>query len=43
MIDLLYLTPLSAIFQQYFSNIMATSFSGGGSQSAQREPPIMGK
>jgi len=25
-------------FQQYFSYIMATSFSGGGSQSTRREP-----
>ena len=33
-------------FQHYFSYIMATSFSGGGSRSAwsaRREPPIMGK
>jgi hypothetical protein len=29
--------------QQYFSYIMATSFSGGGSQSTRREPPTMGK
>jgi hypothetical protein len=33
------LTPLSTIFQLF----MATSFSGGGSRSARREPPIMGK
>ena len=26
-----------------FSNIMVTSFSGGGSWSTQREPPTMGK
>jgi hypothetical protein len=31
------------IFQQYFSYIMATSFSGGGSWSTQREPLTMGK
>jgi hypothetical protein len=30
-------------FQQYFSYIMATSFSGGKSQSTRREPPTMGK
>jgi hypothetical protein len=30
-------------FQQYFSNIMATGFSGGGSRSTRREPPTMGK
>ena len=34
------LTPLSAIFQLPY--IMATSFSGGGSQSTRREPPTMG-
>jgi hypothetical protein len=30
-------------FQQYFSYIMATSFSGGRSRSTRREPPTMGK
>jgi hypothetical protein len=30
-------------FQQYFSYIMATSFSGGRSRSTRREPPNMGK
>ena len=30
-------------FQQYFSYIMATSFSGGRTWSTQREPPTMGK
>jgi hypothetical protein len=30
-------------FQQYFSYIMATCFSGGGSWSTRREPPTMGK
>jgi hypothetical protein len=30
-------------FQKYFSYIMATSFSGGRSQSTRREPPTMGK
>jgi hypothetical protein len=30
-------------FQQYFSYIMVTSFSGGRSLSIQREPPTMGK
>jgi hypothetical protein len=32
-----------ACFQQYFSYIMATSFSGGGSRSTRREPPNLGK
>ena len=39
LIDLLCLTPLSAIF----SYIMATSFSGGRIRSTRREPPTMGK
>ena len=30
-------------FNSTFSNIMATSFSGGRSRSTQREPPTMGK
>jgi hypothetical protein len=30
-------------FQQYFSYIMATSFSGGRSQCTWREPPTMDK
>jgi hypothetical protein len=30
-------------FQQYFSYIMTTSFSGGRSRSIQREPSTMGK
>jgi hypothetical protein len=30
-------------FQQYFSYIMATSFSGGGSRITRREPPTLGK
>jgi hypothetical protein len=30
-------------FQQYFSYIMVTSFSGGGNRSTQREPLTMGK
>ena len=30
-------------FQQYFSYIMATSFSGGGSRSTRRESSTMGK
>ena len=29
--------------QQYFNYIMATSFSGAGSRSIQREPPTMSK
>ena len=32
-------TPPSA----FFSYIMATTFSGGGSRSTQREPPTLGK
>jgi hypothetical protein len=39
LIDLLCLKPLS----EYFSYIMATSSSGGRSQSTRREPPTMGK
>jgi hypothetical protein len=31
------------LFQQYFSYIMAISFSGGRSRSTWREPPTMGK
>ena len=30
-------------FQQYFSYIIVTSFSGGRSHSIRREPPTMGK
>ena len=30
-------------FQQYFSYIMVTSFSGGRSRSTRKEPPTMGK
>jgi hypothetical protein len=30
-------------FLQYFSYIMAISFSGGGSRSTRREPPTLGK
>jgi hypothetical protein len=30
-------------FEQYFSYIMATSFSGGGSRGTWREPPTMSK
>ena len=38
--DLIWFINFKCHFQQYFSYIMATSFSGGGSQ---REPPTMGK
>jgi hypothetical protein len=31
------------VFNATFSNIMATSFSGGSSRSTPREPPTMGK
>ena len=31
------------VFNPTFRNIMATSFSGGRSQSTRREPPTMGK
>ena len=41
MIDLIYCAECH--FQQYFSYIMATSFSGGRSRSTRREPPTMGK
>ena len=41
LIDLLCLTPLSAIFQLPY--IMATSFSDGRSWITQREPPTMCK
>jgi hypothetical protein len=43
--DFLIFGVYNALFwvQQYFSYIMAASFSGGGSRSTQREPPIMGK
>jgi hypothetical protein len=39
------LTPILPIlhFQQYFSYIMAISFSGGGSRNIHREPPTLGK
>jgi hypothetical protein len=40
-LDLIYCTLRH--FQQYFSYIMATSFSGGRSRSTRREPPTMGK
>jgi hypothetical protein len=41
MIDLIF--GVQRNFQQYFSYIMATSFSGGRSRSTRREPPTMGK
>jgi hypothetical protein len=31
------------VFQQYFSYIMATSFSSGRSRRTQRDPPTIGK
>jgi len=31
------------VFNATFSNIMATSFSGGGSRNTRREPPTMDK
>ena len=34
---------LNFVFNATFSYIMATSFSGGGSRSTRREPPIMDK
>jgi hypothetical protein len=30
------------VFNATFSNIMATSLSGGGSRSTRREPPTLG-
>jgi hypothetical protein len=41
MIDLIF--GVQRNFQQYFSYIMATSFSGGRSRNTRREPPTMGK
>jgi hypothetical protein len=41
LIDLIYCVYCH--FQQYFSYIMATSFSGGRSRSTRREPSTMGK
>jgi hypothetical protein len=41
MIDLIF--DVYRHFQQYFSYIMATSFSGGRSQSTRREPSTIGK
>ena len=41
MIDLIF--GVQRNFQQYFSYIMATSFSGGRNRSTRREPPTMGK
>jgi hypothetical protein len=38
-----YTTDVSHHFQQYFSYIMATGFSGGRSRSTRRELPTMGK
>jgi hypothetical protein len=44
LIDLIWFFGVLTIFQQYFIYIMATSFSGGGSRSTQREPlTMMGK
>jgi len=42
-IDWIGLIVFNGHFQQYFSYIIATSFSGGGSRSTRREPPTMGK
>ena len=36
------LHPVNPV-QQYFSYIMATNFSGGGSRSTRREPPTLGR
>ena len=41
LIDLIYCALRH--FQQYFSYIMATSFSDGSSRRTPREPPTMGK
>jgi hypothetical protein len=35
--------PVFALSTQYFSYIMATSFSGGGSRSSRRKLPTLGK
>jgi hypothetical protein len=43
LIDLFLFLVFKRHFQQYFSYIMATSFSGGRRRSTRREPPIMGE
>ena len=43
LIDLIFGVLMPLDFQQYFSYVMATSFSGGRSWSTRREPPTMGK
>ena len=43
LVDLIWFIVFNTTFQQYFSYIIATSFSGGRSQSSRREPPTMGK
>jgi hypothetical protein len=43
LVDLILIFGILRHFQQYFSYIMATSFSGGRSRSTRREPPPMGK
>jgi hypothetical protein len=40
--DLFFIFGVQRQFQQYFSYIMATSFSGGGSRRTRRVPPTMG-
>jgi hypothetical protein len=41
--DFILIFGVLAHFQQYFSYIKATSFSGGRNQSTRREPPTTGK
>ena len=41
--DLIWFLVFQRHFQQYFSYIMATSFSGGGIQNTRRVPPNMDK
>jgi hypothetical protein len=43
--DLIWFLMIGALrhFQQYFSYIMTTSFSGGRIRGTWREPPTMGK
>ena len=43
MIDLISIFGVLIPLQQYFSYIMAASFSGGRSRSTRRKPPTMGK
>jgi hypothetical protein len=43
LIFFIFVDYLEGGLQQYFSYIMAISFSGGRSRNTRREPPTMGK